>query len=421
MSDADLEAAGARSRPGGGTLRVLSRWGGRPLVVALAVVLVYGLWLAAGLRAGTLDPRDFVHVGRHFATQSAASRAITGALGQYRFDGDIGYDGQMFFYIAVDPINARFYLDDPAYRYSRIVYPLTAGVLAGFDPIRVPWTLLLVNLAMVGAGVLALAGWLRDRGAPPWLAAVFGLYPGVLVAFQRDTSEIMAYGLVAVGAYLAGRTGRERLPLAGAAFGLAVLTRETAGLFALLYAGAVLIAGAGPWPERARVNWRPAALLLALSFLPYVLLKLLLFLWLRSAGLVPALQIQPVPFGGIVSWWPWAPGQVEEVRTVVLPAIIAGSAAAWALLRGTLRPEVWALLLNIVVLVVLLGPGSWVDISSSGRITIGIALAAVMCAGLLARRGWFWASSALWLSPMAVWIVLPTAQYYLSRLHHLHV
>lgn len=415
MPDADL--AGRREADAGGTWRLVSRWGGQPLAVALAVVLLYGLWLAAGLRSGTIDPRDFVHVGRHFATQSRASPAITGALGQYRFDGDIGFDGQMYFYIAVDPVNARYYLDDPAYRYTRILYPLTAGLLAGFDPVRVPWTLLLVNLAMIGVGVLALAGWLRDRGASPWLAVVYGLFPGVLVAVQRDTSEVMAYGLIAVGAYLLGPTGRQRLALAGAAFGLAVLSRETAGLFALLYAGAVLIAGGGRWPDRVRANWRPAALLLGLSFLPYLLLKVFLLLWLRSSGLTPSLQIQPVPFGGILSYWPWAPGQVEEVRTLVIPAIIAGAAAAWGLLRGTLRPEVWALLLNVLVLVVLLGPGPWVDISSSGRITIGIALAAVMCATLLPRRGWFWASSALWLSPMAVWLVLPTAQYYLSRLH----
>jgi hypothetical protein len=390
----------------------------RPLAVALAVLLVYGLWLASLLRTGA-DPVDFVHIGRQFATRSQASQAISGGVARYRYDGEIGYDGQMFFYIAVDPVNARDYLDYPAYRYSRIAYPLLAGALGRFDPRQVPWALLLVNLAMVGGGVLALAAWLRDRGAPPWLAASYGLYPGTLVGLQRDTSEIMAYGLVAVGVYLSGRPHRGRLLLTGAAFGLAVLTRETAGVFPVLYAVAELASGTGSWRERVRANWRPAAALLLLSFLPYVLLKAFLLLWLHSFGLVELFQL--VPFGGILAYWPWQPGQVEEVRTLVLPAIICGVAAAWALLRGTVRTEVWALLFNVVLLVVLLGPPTWVDLSSSGRVTIGVALSAVLCAAVLVRRGWFWASTALWLSPMATWVVLPTAAYYLAVAErHLH-
>jgi hypothetical protein len=220
--------------------------------------------------------------------------------------------------------------------------------------------------------------------------------------------------------YLSGRARRGRLVLTGVAFGLAVPTRETAGVFPLLYAIAELASGTGSWRERLKANWRAAAVLLLLSFLPFVLLKAFFLLWLRSFGLAELLQL--VPFGGILAYWPWQPGQVEEVRTLVLPAIICGVAAAWALLRGTVRTEVWALLVNVVLLVVLLGPPSWVDMSSSGRITMGVALSAVMCAAVLARRGWFWASSALWLSPMLTWQVLPTAAYYLAVAgRHVHL
>jgi hypothetical protein len=380
----------------------------RPLAVALAVVAVYGLWLATLLRTGT-DPMDFVHIGRQFATRSHSSPAISDGVSRYRYDGQIGYDGQMFFYIAVDPVHARDYLDDPAYRYTRIGYPLLAGALSLFDPRVVPWTLLLLNLAMIGVGVLALAAWLRERGAPAWMAAAYGLYPGTLVGLQRDTSEVMAYGLVAVGTYLCGR---RRLALAGAAFGAAVLTRETAGLFPLLFAIAEVAGGTGSWRDRVRANWRAAGILLLLSFGPFVLLKAFLLVWLRSFGLTQQLGL--VPFGGILAYWPWQPGQVEEVRSIVLPAILCGAAATWALLRGIMRVEVWALLVNVLVLVVFLGQASWVDLSSSGRITMGVALAAVMAAAVIARRGWFWAGAALWLSPMATWIVLPTAAYFLA-------
>lgn len=382
------------------------------------MVLVYGLMLAAALRSGT-DPQDLVHVGRSFATRSQASRAISGAVNRYRYSGETGYDGQFFFFIAVDPINARAYLDDPAYRYTRIGYPLVAGALGRFDPGVVPWTLLLVNLAMVGAGVLALAAWLGERRASPWLAAVYGFYPGILIAIQRDTSEIMAYGLVAAGVYLAGRPGRRRLLLAGAAFGLAVLTREVAGLFVLPYAAAEVLAGEGPWRERVRANWRAAGTLIGLSFLPLVLLKAALLVWLGSPGFVNVFTV--VPFAGVLSYWPLPAGIVEEMRTILVPAVICGVAAAWTLLRRRSTPALWALLLNVVLLVILLGPLSWVDISSSGRVTIGVALAAVLCAA--ARpRGWFWASAALWLSPMLAWMLLPTAGYYLALVQrHAHL
>jgi hypothetical protein len=389
-----------------------SAWS-RPLTVAAVVVLFHGLWLSMLLHTGS-EPQDFIHIGRVFVIQGhASSAAISAGAAHYRYaPGGIGFDGQFFFYIAVDPFHAAAYLDVPAYRYSRIAYPLLSGALALFDPVAVPWTLLLVNLAMIGAGVLALAAWLRQRGASPWFAAVYGLFPGVMVGFQHDTSEIMSYGLVAVAVYLSGRAQRGRLLATGAVFGLAVLTRETAALFAVVYAAAELLAGGAPWRERARANWRPAALLLTLSLGPYLLLKAVLLAWLRSPGVVPLFQA--IPFGGVLGFWPWGPGTAEQVRTIALPAVICAGAAAWALATRNRRVEIWAMLLNALLLV-FIGPATWLDLSSSSRIAMGVALSAVLCAPLIARRGWFWASTALWLSPMFVWAA-PVAVFYLAAL-----
>ena len=56
-----------------------------------------------------------------------------------------------------------------------------------------------------------------------------------------------------------------------------------------------------------------------------------------------------------------------------------------------------------------LSPASFDDFTSSARVTVPVALAAVLAAPYLTQRArlWFWAAAALWLTPMIVWILLP--------------
>jgi hypothetical protein len=46
-------------------------------------------------------------------------------------------------------------------------------------------------------------------------------------------------------------------------------------------------------------------------------------------------------------------------------------------------------------------------------------LSALLCFPWIApdHRGWFWASTALWLLLTPFWLVFPTLQYYLHALH----
>jgi hypothetical protein len=354
--------------------------------------------------------------------KSQASPAISSRAGSYHYDGEIGFDGQYAYFLAVDPVNARFYMDSPAYRYTRVLYPLAARVLASGRADWVPWTLILVNLAMIGVGTAALAAWLRRHGASAWYAAVYGFYPGVLITLTRDTTEVMAYGLVALAVYLFDRGRMESrggglLP-AAMVFALAILTRETAAIFAIGYALAVLASGRGAWRQRLSQNWRRAALFVAIWAVPIALWKLFLRFWLGSFGLDA--HIERVPFLGIASWYPWNSGQVDEVGIVVIPAMLCGIVAAWAIIRGIRRVETWLLVANVLILVVLLESPAYNDISSSGRITIGVVLAAMLCVPYLALRlrAWIWAAAVLWLTPMLFWFAIPTARAVLATLKH---
>jgi len=403
------------TRRGPARSHVIERgWRGRWSVWAVTAIVLgcYGLWTAAALRHG---PERLIHLGRIFVSKSQASPAITSRAGSYEYDGEIGFDGQFAYFIAVDPVNARYYMDSPAYRYTRIVYPLTARALALGRADLVPYTLVLVNLAMIGVGTLALAAWLRRKGVSSWYAAVYGFYPGVLIALQRDVTEVMAYSLVAVAVYLF-EVARRPLMWSSIVFAIAVLTRETAAIFAIGYGLSLLFEGEGEWLRRLHRNARRAALFLTACLFPMLLYKLFLLSWIGSLGFDA--HIEHVPFGGILAWYPWQPGQMAEVQIVVIPAAICGLAAVWALVRGVRRVETWMLLANVLILVVFLERPAFNDISSAGRITTGVALAAVLSLPYFTGRfrAWFWAAAALWLWPMLSWFFLPLARGSLGAL-----
>ena len=396
--------------------------------VTAIVLLAYALFVGLALRHAS--PEAYIHLGRALVNKSQASPAISRRAASYHYDGQIGFDGQYAYFLAVDPVNARDYMDSPAYRYTRVLYPLTARLLALGRADLVPWTLILVNLAMIAAGTAALAAWLRRHGASAWYAAIYGFYPGVFITLMRDTTEVMAYGLVAVAVFLFDAGGpHPALPQfipAAIFFALAILARETAAIFAIGYTLALLAAPTPTLPHerggellrRLRRNWRRAAVFVAIWAVPIAAWKVFLRFWLGSFGLDA--HIERVPFLGIASWFPWNAGQVDEVRIVVIPGVLCGIVAAWAIIRGIRRVETWLLLANVVVLIVLLERPAFNDISSSGRITIGVVLAAILCVPYLAGRlrTWIWAAAALWLIPMLFWFAIPTARGVLSTVKH---
>ena len=373
------------------------------LLVGLTVTFFYVAWTWLTLMQASAQ--DFIHVGRFFVERGHASQTISGFTG-YRFDGNIGYDGEFNYFIALDPTHAAPYIDYPAYRYTRILYPMMAGILGGHDPVMVANALIAINLVMIALGIAVLGAWLRRKGATAWLAAVYGFYPGVYVALQRDTSEIVACSLVIIAIYLYDFGPRGRLYLSALVFALAALSRETILVFAYVWSFGFLLAGDGVWSARIRANWPRFVLFLAIAFGPLLAWKVFLYVWLGSLGLQGVLS--PIPFGGL-HYLVRHEVEVEQMRTVVVPALLGAGAAIFAIWKGVRRLEVWALLINGILYMAFLSPASFDDFTSSARVTVPVALAAVLAAPYLTQRArlWFWAAAALWLTPMIVWILLP--------------
>ena len=389
--------------------------GGRSwLLVGLTVTFFYLAWTLLTLMHGSAQ--DFIHVGRSFVQQSQASPVISGYADRYRYDGEIGYDGQFMYFIALDPVHARYYVDYPPYRYTRILYPLLSGTLGLHDPNLVAYMLIAVNLAMIALGTLVLGAWLRRRGVSAWFAVVYGFYPGIFITLQRDTSEIMAYSLAIVAIYLFDYGPRWRLLLSAAFFSLAALTRETTLVFAGIWALGALLAGDGGLATRIAINWRRFLAFGTVAFGPLLAWKAFLLVSMGSLGLEGVLS--PVPFGGVY-YLVRHEVEMEQLRTVVVPGFLCLGAAILAILAGVRRVEIWALLANSLLYMAFLASPTFVDISSSARVTVPIALAAALAVPYLPQRTkpWFWAAAALWLAPMIYWLMIPA----LTGLEHLIV
>lgn len=151
-----------------------------PATVGGLVLIVYSLWLFSVFHSG-FQPRDLIHISPSFIRQAHSSSVIKPDPNFPTYDAN-GYDGQFFYYLALDPVHARDYMDANSYRYTRILYPMVARVLALGRPDLVPITLFLVNLLGLAAGTAVVAALLKRAGLSPWFALVYGFYPGMYFA-----------------------------------------------------------------------------------------------------------------------------------------------------------------------------------------------------------------------------------------------
>lgn len=175
------------------------------LVVALAYV-AYRLVQVGG------DPRDLAEIGTRFSQ------------GDPR--GTEGYDGQFTLYIALQPAPEEVggMLDAPAYRYQRILLPMTARALALGKAAAIPWTIVAVSLLAHVAGTFLLAHFLDQHGVAVGFALLYGLWAGSLGGVGTMLHEPLAYGLIAIASV---GYQRERPVVAYLALGLALFAKET--------------------------------------------------------------------------------------------------------------------------------------------------------------------------------------------------
>jgi hypothetical protein len=336
---------------------------GRRALAAAALLVAFNVWHLSNRPAWSGSPREALTLGpeiREFAAR------VDPALLVFK-----PYDGQYYYAIAFDPWLRSHevvpLLDDPAYRYRRILLPALASALALGQPQAFPATLLLVNVSawlLCGAAAWRLAR--RDGLPAPWLTLGVLTTSGLVYATFRTLPEPLALAFVLWG-ILAYRS--ERLPLAGALLGCAALAREESALVALAIGLFALL--------RERRPPRELALFGALALSPAVL-------W--WGYLAWALPPAVTALGSRLSW-PFvgfageaaAAFEINHTRTNLLRSVSVDAVALWLSLEAFLglrrTPTLWgALALAQALLCAVLRGDIWSYYAGSARVIVPLSV-----------------------------------------------
>ncbi len=225
----------------------------------------------------------FLVIGDYFkAPQIWTSKTII-------HNGSVGYDGQFYYYIANDPfISGRTFdhIDFPAYRYQRIIYPLTAWLLSFGQPSLIPYMMVVVNLLAILLGTYFIILILELNGRSLWYSLFYPIFWGFLLCLLRSLPEPLAITLVvmAVFAYLKGNLLGQVIGLS-----LAALTQETTLMVSMAFLFYFL---------RER-DFR-SSLYLLIPFLGYLFWQSYIYLHFQTFSFIGGTQNFGPPFLGII-------------------------------------------------------------------------------------------------------------------------
>jgi hypothetical protein len=150
--------------------------------------------------------------------------------GTYRFANSTGYDGQMYRYVAHDPLGRlgfSEYIDDRVLRYRRILIPALAFALAGGRQESIDKSYIAVIAVFVLAGSYWLSRWAASQKLHPAWGLTFLLTPATVVSMDRMTVDVGIAAFTVGLAYYATIRSTARLYCV---LLLACLARETGAL-----------------------------------------------------------------------------------------------------------------------------------------------------------------------------------------------
>jgi hypothetical protein len=383
-------------------------WRRSPWTVAGLVFILYVAWLLKAFLSGH-DAAERIGFGQDFVDRPHAQALMhVDPNSRFVYKG-FGVDGQFYYFIAVDPLNARYFEDDAAYRYKHILYPMLARLLALGRTSLIPITMLLINVLAVAGGTLAVAAWLRRKSLSPWPALIYGLNPALFTAVRYDYTEPLSYGLIALAVYLYSFGGRRQLLGSSVCFALAALTRDKAIAFTFFYGAGLLLPGLSHrdprrWMRELRTRVPRAAIFAAIAGLPVALYEVFLKLWLHALPAVNGQLAAPLTGSGVVLRQDY--NLYLDVLCVVIPAVICTYMGLWALKQRLWRLEVFALLITIQLSVTLAAAPFWLSaLGGLMRLSIAVVLLALYCMPIFdqlsaGKRWWLRASTAGWLAPI---------------------
>jgi hypothetical protein len=297
----------------------------------------------------------------------------------YLFPNRVGFDGQVYHYIAHDPIYPwRFqaWVDDPGLRYRRILVPLMAFVLAGGASDRIDVAYRAVVLAWIFLGAYWVARYAALCGRRAIWGLGFLLIPTALLSAERMTVDVALAALCAGVAVASRRGTRTALFLLLVAAGLA---RETGLLLVAAASIDALLRG-----KRREAALFGCAALPVLAWFGFVAAHTTakpypLSLWPFS-GIVGAF-LHPQGYLSGEAQWDWLSRHWQDLNQAADRLALLGVALAVVLAVRGLRTRragvisVAAALFSVQCALHNAPPDAWQEIDNFGRVYSPLLLA----------------------------------------------
>lgn len=344
----------------------------RPSVV---VAIIYIALIALVAITNHYSAIDFVHLGTVWADHDPS--------------GTWGYDGQFYYQMARNPLQAYQYMDNAPFREQHIFYPLVVGALSLGQTALIPYMLLFVNVLSIVLSVELLAHLLRKYGFSPWFSLALGLYFGQAEGTLFDTAEPFTYFLVLLGIWFV--LEKSRFAPAAIMMGLATLAREIAVLFPIAYAAVYFV----------RRQWSVCAQFIVLGILPLFAWLIALRLIFGQTGVTFTRPFEHIPFAGIF-FYSSAPKKFYLLLLLMfLPTLAAwGLAARELFLVLFVRKEpffsrfspIYLFLLANLVMITFMSHYSYEELISCGRIATGLMLSVLLYGVTTKDKRVLWAS-----------------------------
>lgn len=266
-----------------------------PLYAVVLVAVLVGLFVFGKLSRFNFDPSFFVVAGDYYSDPAKVPTGLT------VLPNGPGYDGQFYYRLGLDPFSFKetdygMTLDNPAYRQQRILYPLLGSILSGGNPKLLPFAMILVNVVALCALAWIGANFARAFSVHALWGAFLPLQPAFLFSLARNLVEILEVSLL-LGSLLLLRRGRP--VVATVLLGLAVVTRETALLVALV---ALLTYVWQAWRKESEkmIRWYYFAVPIAVSILWRGFIS---HQWGSSAAYSAGKNLLTLPFAGAGSFF----------------------------------------------------------------------------------------------------------------------
>ncbi len=120
--------------------------------------------------------------------------------GMVIFDDKGGYDGQFYYYVAMDHFLEKGYFKN-AYRQQRILYPLLAHLFAFGKENLLQYTFYIVNLIALFVGMFFMILLLKQYSLPPMWSLFYGLAPSSIMTIQYNLPSPVSIALIIIAIY----------------------------------------------------------------------------------------------------------------------------------------------------------------------------------------------------------------------------